>query len=178
MGDFVKGPVPVDLPAELSRYLQLHRRIDTYTLNSPAFQRSRRRLDPRFRYARGILVDVFYDHFLACSWSRYANRSLADFAQEVYRGLQSCFELLPTALQQQLPRMIEHDWLTSYQYPDVVQRVLQRLEERLQHRFPLSEGIVELNLLHCELEHDFAGFMQELTEEIALWDRSYVPADH
>lgn len=169
MGDFVKGPISADLPVELSRHLWLHRRIDTYTLNSPAFQRSRRRLDPRFRYARGILVDVFYDHFLARNWSRYSPLPLAEFSQLVYRGLQSSVKLLPEALQQQLPRMIEYDWLTSYQYPDVVLRVLQRLEVRLQHKFPLAEGFEELERCQLGLENDFVDFMQELTEEIETW---------
>lgn len=169
MGDFVKGPVPADLPDELARHLWLHRRIDTYTSNNLVFQCSRRRLDPRFRYARGVLVDVFYDHFLARFWSHYSAQPLADFAQDVYQGLQSCFELLPESLQQQLPRMIEHDWLTSYQYPDVVLRVLQRLEVRLRHKFPLAEGFVELERCGFELENDFADFMFQLRGEITDW---------
>ncbi len=167
MGDFVKGPVPPDLPAELRRYLQLHRRIDTYTQQSPAFQKSRRRLDPRFRYARSILVDVFYDHLLARNWKQYATQPLDLFAQQVYRGLQSCYDLLPEPLQQQLPRMIEHDWLTSYQDQAVVLRVLQRLEVRLQHKFPLAQGIGELERFRQELESDFTDFMVEATNFMA-----------
>lgn len=169
MGDFVKGPVPTGWPDELNRHLRLHRRIDAYTQQSPSFQQSRRRLDPRFRYARGILVDVFYDHFLACRWRHYSPQPLAEFAQDVYRGLQSCFDLLPVLLQQQLPRMIEHDWLTSYQEPVVVERVLKRLEQRLQHKFPLSEGIVDLHRFQPVLENDFVGFMHEATDMIDDW---------
>lgn len=169
MGDFVKGPVQDGLPAELAKHLWLHRRIDTYSSSSPAFKLSRQRLDPRFRYARGVLVDIFYDHFLARYWSRYSPQNLADFAQSVYRGLEDCFELLPESLQQQLPRMIEHDWLTSYQHPDVVLRVLQRLEVRLRHKFPLAEGFAELERCQAELETDFTDFMQELRCEITTW---------
>ena len=169
MGDFVKGQVPLDLPIELRRYLQLHRRIDAYTQQSFAFQKSRRRLDPRFRYARSVLVDVFYDHFLACNWRQYSDQPLAAFAQDVYQGLKTCYDYLPAPLQQQLPRMIEHDWLTSYQNNDVVLRVLQRLEVRLQHKFPLAQGIVELDKYRQELENDFAAFMIEATDFTACW---------
>ncbi|NOY12312.1 MAG: DUF479 domain-containing protein [Deltaproteobacteria bacterium] len=166
MGDFVKGPIPADLPDELSRHLRLHRRLDSYTQQSRAFQRSRRRLDPRFRYARSILVDVFYDHFLARHWRQYSSRPLTAFAQDVYRGLQSNYALLPAALQQQLPHMIEHDWLTSYQHTDVVSKVLRRLEMRLQHKFPLAQGIAELERCQASLENDFAAFMLEVTDVI------------
>ncbi|WP_303720294.1 acyl carrier protein phosphodiesterase [Malonomonas rubra] len=166
----MKGPVSGSLPEELARHLRLHRRIDTYTTVSQSFQSSRQRLDPRFRYARGILVDVFYDHFLACHWDRYSSRPLAEFAQDVYRGLQSCYPLLPESLQQQLPRMIEYDWLTSYRDQDVVLRVLQRLEDRLRNKFPLAEGYSEMIIHRSGLEADFADFMKELSAAIIYWD--------
>jgi len=173
MGDFVKGPVPDDLPDQLSRHLKLHRHIDRLTQNDEFFQASRRRLDPRFRYARSILVDVFYDHFLAIRWDEYSSQPLADFSQDVYRGLQTCFDLLAPALQHQLPRMIEYDWLTSYQQTDVVQRVLVRLEERLHHKVPLSDGFDQLGLRQGELEKDFTAFMDNVTRTVSAWKETH-----
>ena len=169
MGDFVKGPVPEDFPDELRKHLHLHRWLDTYTRQSPAFQNSRSRLDPVYRHARGVLVDVFYDHFLARYWKDYSVQPLGVFAQDVYRGLQSCYDQLSPALQQQLPHMIEHDWLTSYQRPDVVQRVLLRLEERVGGRFSLAAGFVELERHGLLLEKDFYQFMQEVSPRIRSW---------
>ncbi len=172
MGDFVKGRVPATFPEVLSRHLKLHRYIDTLTQRSEIFQASRRRLDPRFRYARSILVDVFYDHFLACRWPEYSDQPLAAFAQDVYAGLQSCHDLLSPGLQQQLPRMIEYDWLTSYRQPEIVQRVLCRLEERLQHKIPLAEGFSQLNLWRAQLEDDFVAFMAEAEQVTSVWKQS------
>ena len=169
MGDFVKGPVPVTLPQDLSRHLKLHRHIDSLTQTSERFQSSRRRLDPRFRYARSVLVDVFYDHFLACRWHEFSAVPLADFSQDVYRGLQACYDHLSPGLQQQLPRMIEHDWLTAYRRPEIVQRVLQRLEERLKHKIALAAGFSQLELLHDELENDFVAFMDEAQQFTTAW---------
>ncbi len=171
MGDFVKGAVPTTFAVELSRHLKLHRYIDSFTQRSETFQHSRRRLDVDLRHGRSVLIDVFYDHFLACFWDDYSNQSLADFAQDVYRGLQSCYDHLSPGLQQQLPRMIEHDWLTAYRKPEVVQRVLQRLEERINHKLPIASGFPQLELWRDELEVDFATFMQEVTQEVAEWKR-------
>ncbi len=171
MGDFVKGAVPTTFPVELSRHLKLHRYIDSFTQRSETFQHSRRRLDVDLRHGRSVLIDVFYDHFLACFWDDYSNQSLADFAQDVYRGLQSCYDHLSPGLQQQLPRMIEHDWLTAYRKPEVVQRVLQRLEERINHKLPIASGFPQLELWRDELEVDFATFMQEVKQEVAEWKR-------
>jgi acyl carrier protein phosphodiesterase len=169
MGDFIKGTVPENFPAELSRHLKLHRHIDSLTQNSEIFQTSRRRLDPRFRYARSILVDVFYDHFLACRWGDYSTQPLENFSQDVYAGLQSCYDFLSPGLQQQLSRMIEYDWLTSYRQPEIVQRVLVRLEERLKHKIPLAAGFSQLEIWHDQLEDDFVAFMVEAEQATTAW---------
>jgi len=159
MGDFFKGNIYGDLPDDLVNHLKLHRRLDTYTLDSPPFQKSRRRLCPAFGHGRSILVDVFYDHFLACQWETYSQQPLPEFARRVYCGLRSCHDYLPQRLQEQLPRMIAGDWLTSYRQEEVVERVLLRLEQRLKHKIPLAEGYDQLHQHRAELEKDFAAFM-------------------
>ena len=169
MGDFVKGEIAPCYPPDLIAHLRLHRRLDAYTQQSVSFQASRRRLDPRFRYGRSILVDVFYDHFLACRWGEFSSESLEQFAQRVYRGLQQCERYLPAPLQQNLPRMIADNWLCSYRSPQTVARVLRRLEERLRHRLPLAEGSAELQRLRPALEEDFMAFMEEVQVQVVDW---------
>ena len=169
MGDFVKGAVPTTFPAELSRHLKLHRHIDSYTQRSEIFQNSRKRLDVSLRHGRSILIDVFFDYFLACNWDDYSDQPLASFAQEVYGGLQSCHNHLSPKLQQQLPRMIEADWLTASSCPETIQRILLRLEQRLNHKIPLAAGFTQLELWHDELEADFRIFMVEVEAVVAIW---------
>jgi acyl carrier protein phosphodiesterase len=159
MGDFFKGSCFGELPDDLVAHLRLHRRLDTFTRDSPPFQASRRRLCSSFGHGRSILVDVFYDHFLACQWQHYAHQPLQEFAHDVYGGLQACRVYLPLRLQEQLPRMIANDWLTSYRQEEVVERVLVRLEQRLNHRIPLARGYDQLHQHREELEKDFAAFM-------------------
>ncbi len=161
MGDFVKGPLDNKLPAQLARHIRLHRRLDSYTRDSQPFQTSRRRIDPRFRHGRSVMVDVFYDHLLASQWDSYHPQPLAEFSQQVYAGLNEVFELLSPGLQQILPHMTERNWLFSYRQERVMQRVLQRLEERIGHRLPLAEGYSELSRVRTGLESDFAQFMDQ-----------------
>lgn len=171
MGDFVKGRDLSDYPQELARHLRLHRHVDAFTSHSPAFQLSRRRLDARFRHGRAVLVDVFYDHLLACYWSEYAAQPLDEFVQDVYRGLESCFASLSPELQRLLPRMIADDWLASYRRPEVVARVLQRLEQRLGGKVPLAAGFPELARQRRLLEEDFRRFMEEVQPLVQHWKR-------
>jgi acyl carrier protein phosphodiesterase len=159
MGDFFKGRHFGELPDDLVTHLKLHRRLDTFALDSPPFQISRQRLCSSFGHGRSILVDVFYDHFLACQWENYSSEPLPAFADGVYSGLRACHHYLPARLQEQLPGMIAGDWLTSYRQEEVVERVLLRLEQRLKHKIPLARGYAQLHQHRDELEQDFTAFM-------------------
>jgi len=167
MGDFVKGALDSRLPPQLYQHIQLHRQLDSYTLDSPPFQTSRRRIDPYFRHGRSVMVDVFYDHLLATQWDLYHSQSLEDFSMQVYAGLHEVFDLLSPGLQRILPHMSERNWLLSYREERVMQRVLQRLEERIRHRLPLAEGYSELGRLRKDLNGDFALFMPEAARFVA-----------
>ncbi len=169
MGDFVKGPVPDSLPPQLVKHIRLHRKIDSYTRDSEPFQDSRRRIDPRFRHGRSVMVDVFYDHLLASHWDDYHCQPLEEFSQQVYAGLDEVFDLLSPGLQRILPRMAERNWLYSYREERVMQRVLQRLEERIGHRLPLAEGYGELERVRAGLDADFEVFMRNATEFVLQW---------
>ncbi len=74
MGDFVKGPLspaPAHLPERLTQGLRLHRAIDAYAETHPAFCTSRARVSAPRRRVAGIMVDMFYDHFLARGWAAW-----------------------------------------------------------------------------------------------------------
>jgi acyl carrier protein phosphodiesterase len=164
MGDFVKGPLPADYPEKITLGLQLHRRIDSLAQISSHTRQSRQRLGPQFGHGRGIIVDIFYDHFLAANWSDYSTEPLESYADRVYRLLQEHHTQLPTGLQQVALRMIEYNWLVSYRQRQVVGRALDRIAQRLSRPLPLAEGVNDLAAHEALFLHDFRGFMTEATE--------------
>ena len=68
--------------------------------------------------------------------------------------------------------MIEYDWLTAYRRPDIVQRVLVRLEERIKHKIPIAAGFPQLELWRDELENDFTAFMDEAQQVTTAWKQA------
>src|SRR5262245_37378391 len=72
------------LPAEYLAGAECHWRIDAFTDSHPVFRRSMARLTPPHRRFGGVLMDLFYDHFLAVDWSSHASVPLEQFAQSVY----------------------------------------------------------------------------------------------
>ena len=161
MGDFVKGRIPPDYPDKIALGLHLHRRIDSLAQNSPHTRRSRQRLDPKFGHGRGIIVDIFYDHFLAANWHDYSTSHLANYAADIYALLQASHQQLPHGLQRVAPRMIEYNWLVSYQHREVVGKALHRIAQRLSRPLPLAEGVDDLDTHEVSLMQDFTSFMNE-----------------
>jgi len=167
MGDFVKGPISSEYPEKLALGLLLHRRIDTLSQNSPHTRQSRQRLHPKYSHGRGIIIDIFYDHFLASSWQDYSPEPLESYASKFYRLLQARHAQLPASLQQIAPQMIEHNWLVSYQHRAVVSRALHRISQRLSRQLPLAEGVEDLAIHEASFNQDFRGFMTEATDFVA-----------
>lgn len=164
MGDFVKGPLDEHYPPGITAGLRLHRRIDSLAATSPHCRASRRRLHPRFGHTRAVLVDIFYDHFLAVHWNEFHDQPLPAFAAGVYRLLREERDILPPGLARIAPRMTELDWLTSYRDRTSVNIALQRMATRLSRPTAMGEGAVELERCGEELLGDFRGFMVEARE--------------
>jgi acyl carrier protein phosphodiesterase len=161
MGDFVKGPLDDRYPPGIVAGLRLHRAIDTLAAASPHCRASRRRLHPRFGHTRAVLVDIFYDHFLAVHWDEFHHRPLPAFAADAYRLLREHRELLPAGLARIAPRMEQLDWLTSYRDRASVQIALERIASRLSRPTAMGDGVVELERCGAGLLEDFRGFMDE-----------------
>lgn len=175
MGDFVKGPLDGTFRSDVRWGIELHRKVDLFAHHSPDFRRSRLRIDDSFGYFRAIMVDVFYDHFMASTWSRHSPTPLPEFARGIYGLLRGHLAELPMGLQEVAPRMIAHDWLTSYRDLEIIGRVLKRLSTRLRKANPLGRGLVELERNYTGMEQDFERFLasaREHVEDLRLARRS------
>lgn len=161
LGDFVKGLIPADYPEKRALGLHLHRRIDTLSQNSLYTRQSRKRLRPGFGHGRGIIIDIFYDHFLATAWPEYSQEPLSDYANKIYQLLKKNHHQLPEKLRQIVPHMEQDNWLVSYQQRFVVEKVLNRIAQRLSRPLPLSDAIADLTLHETLLRQDFTHFMAE-----------------
>ncbi len=165
LADFVR-------PAEISAYspgvqagIRLHQRIDAFSDGHGAFARSRRRLRPPYRRWAPVLVDIFYDHFLAADWNRHSpGEDLDAFRGRVYGVLARSERIFPERLRRMLPRMIGEDWLGSYRDAEGVERTLKRLSRRPKRPNPLADAACVLRENYDGLADDFAEFFPELTE--------------
>ncbi len=174
MGDFVKGLLPGRFPPGIERGVALHRWIDSRANRSPAFVRSRERLDPAIGLYRGVLVDLFYDHILSVAWEAYHPEPLERFLARAHRLARDREAILPERLRQILPTIFT-DLIPSYREEAGIGRALERMSGRLPRPNPLHRGGGELELHYAGLRDDFDQFLSAIREEAAEWRAASAP---
>lgn len=165
MGDFVKGRLTGSFPPGIEQGLVLHRRIDSYASRSDLFQQSRRRLDPCYGHYRGVLVDLFYDHFLAAFWNSWSAEPLAGYIARTGAVISANKELLPERLQSLLPYIFS-ELLPSYAEVEGIGLALARMSRRIRRDNPLAGGEAELLRHYGDLQADFNAFLPLIRDAI------------
>ncbi|MEG4076371.1 ACP phosphodiesterase [Microcoleus sp. Pol14C2] len=162
LGDFVKGSAVNLYSEEIRKGIDLHRKVDSYTDSHPIVRSSKSLVSSHRRRFAGVLIDVFYDHFLAKNWLEYSEIPLRDFSQDVYKILQDNRDILPDSLQRVLPTIIARDLLSSYQEIAEIGITLTRMSARLKRTNNLASGIEDLTANYQRLESDFRDFFPDL----------------
>lgn len=171
LADLVRGPDREAMSAAFRRGAARHHAIDSYTDAHPVVRRSRARLGPAHRRFSGVLVDVFYDYFLATAWERYSRIPFDDFTADFYSRSRSRLDALPAGARGALERIIRHDLLGSYREIAGVERSLQRISSYLASRwrreFALERAVHELRAHERDLSNDFSEFFPQLRTHVA-----------
>ncbi len=169
IGDWIKGPLPGTLPADLAQGVALHRAIDDYAETQAAFCRSRARISlPRRRYA-GVLVDIFYDHLLAQHWAAVHHAPLHDYCGALYAMIRERLPELPAASHPALALMASQDWLTSYARIEGIADVMRRMSRRARQPNPLAGGEQEFLADVAGFTDDFHDWLADMQGFCARW---------
>ena len=158
LGDFVKGPIEDD-GTLLRRSIMLHRKLDTFTDTSPIIKRSKSLININKRRYAGVIVDIFYDHFLAKNWEYFHTKPLDIYARNIYQILKKRKNELPNELQLIVPRMASEDWLCSYKDPDFLKGVLRKIGQKFKKSIRLDNAMIDLKTHYDAMEDHFFAFM-------------------
>jgi len=163
-GDAVKGKHYKHFPLAMQAGIQLHREIDTFTDAHPIVRQSTKRLHKNYSHYSGIIVDIFYDHFLAKNWDVYSHTPLEDYVDDFYTSLNRNFKMLPERFKKLTPIMIESNWLLSYANIEGIQSVLNGMNRRTKGLSKMNKATTELRAHYSEFQHDFTEFFSELID--------------
>lgn len=161
-GDFIKGCDTGLLHPRIQQGIILHHAIDRFTDRHDTVRRSKGRISPKLTRLSGMLIDIFYDHFLALDWDGYTPVTLEEFSAGVYTDLERYSNLLPPRLKELAPRIIAGNWLPGYRSTEMIDGAVTRLGQRLRNRINLGNGIDELHNNAESLKADFQEFFPQV----------------
>ena len=162
MADGIRGRKFEDYPPEIKKGILLHRAIDTYTDAHPVFRKSTKRLHERYHHYAGVIVDIFYDHFLAKNWSNYSDEDLEAYVSRFYQSMHAHHDLLSERAQNILPYMEKQNWLLSYQSIDGIHEILSRMDRRTDNNSNMRFASEELQKYYTEFEQEFSSFFEDI----------------
>lgn len=162
MADAIKGNSYLKFENEIQQGIILHRAIDTFTDQHPIVKQSKRRLNARYNHFGGIIIDIFYDHFLAKNWTQFSHIPLELYVSEVYKILQKSAKIYPSKINRMLYLMVFENWLLSYQHTDEIKKVLTRMSYRTKHQSHMELATEDLLLHYEDFENDFMLFFKDI----------------
>ncbi|MBA7510971.1 Acyl carrier protein phosphodiesterase [subsurface metagenome] len=162
IGDYVKGKNFKHYPNLIKKGILLHRHIDSYTDSHPIIKRSKSYLNFKYKRFSGIIVDIFYDHFLALEWAEFSDEPLQEFVNNLYDTLVSHYSILPKKVQEFLPLFIQYNWLESYLTIEGIKDVLSRMSRRTSLPDETQFAIEVLKKNYSSFRADFLDYFPQL----------------
>ncbi len=162
IADSIRGNKIDHLPKRIQKGIRLHREIDTYTDTHTIPKISSKRLHKNYSHYSRVIVDIYYDHFLAKNWNDYSDIPLNIFVDDFYTLLENNYIILPDGVQYMMPYMIKDNWLLNYAKMDGIQKALTGLNRRTNNKSKMNFAIVDLEEHYSEFESEFTAFFDEL----------------
>lgn len=166
LGDFVRGrldhPRNAHYTTPIKQGILLHRHIDSFTDAHPVGLACRQALPHNFGKYRGVVMDMYFDYFLAKHFNDYHAQSLPDFVAEVYQTLEANRAILSADALLLVDSMIKYDWLYHYQFIEGMNRSFQGMSQRFAFLKGIEHAGAELAEREPLYESYFRSFFPDL----------------
>jgi acyl carrier protein phosphodiesterase len=174
IGDFVRGrDLAEKYGAGVARGVELHRAIDEFTDKHPVVKQSKTRLWTGYRHYSAVIVDIYYDHFLAAGWKKYSDEPLHQYAQGAYDLMNRYQPILPEQFKMMLSYMTRGNWLVNYAQVEGIGRALTGLSRRTTFESRMEESVKDLRQHYAEFQAEFDTFFPELKRFSELWRKQH-----
>ena len=90
IADDVKGKAYLNFPLEIQKGIILHRKIDDFTDSHKVVGNSKNLIRHHQNKFTPVVMDVFYDYFLAKNWEEYSTVDLLSFTTNIYKDICIC----------------------------------------------------------------------------------------
>lgn len=167
LGDHVNNKTLNEYPVSVQKGIHLHREIDLYTDSHPISRELRALLFDKYRHRSRVILDMFYDHFLAADFSDFHNTLLSDFVDEVQDILQNRIHLMPESAKHYFMAMQKYGWLENYASVDGIRLVLNQMSKR-KHMEPMGASIQILEKYYPYFKAQTHAFIHEVIAQFVV----------
>ena len=162
IGDYVKGKNYENYPSPIKEGILLHRQVDYFTDKHPYFRKAKKLVVEEFGLYSGIVIDLFFDYFLAKNWNKYSDINLRSFTKRAHAILLTNFFHLPKRVQGFLPFLIQNRRLESYATVSGIYKSLETMSRytSLPEKAEVAKSILIQNIY--ALEEYFTAFFSDI----------------
>jgi acyl carrier protein phosphodiesterase len=168
IADHVKGKQIELFDEEIVKGIKLHRLIDEFTDTHKVVEQSKIRLRSEFGKYSPVIVDVFYDHYLAIKWEQYHHEDLSLYADNFYTLLNNNHHRLPIRTQQMIQYMIPQNWLLNYKTIAGINKTLTGMSKRTKFESKMDVAAIYLDRYYSEFENEFNEYFEELRTYVSV----------
>jgi acyl carrier protein phosphodiesterase len=162
IGDYVKGRDYDKFPPEIRKGILLHRGIDSFTDSHPIVRQSKTYFTPRYHKFSGIIIDIFYDHFLANEWNTFSDEDLHDYVNHINRLLLNYSDVLPEGIKKIVPYFIADNWFETYASVEGIGKILEMMSERTSLPYEDNYAIQVLKNKYHAIRKEFLEFFPQI----------------
>ena len=162
IADAVKGKAILNYEGNIKKGILLHREIDSFTDNHEIFKKSKTHLNDKYGRYSGVIVDIFYDHFLAANWKNYSKPELKEFTSNAYKFTIKRYKILPKKIKRILPFMIAQNWLAGYANLKDLKRVFYGMDRRTDFKSGMKDAVEDLLINYHDFEEEFKTFFPDV----------------
>ena len=169
IADGIKGKKYTQFEKDIALGIIMHRAIDSFTDQHPVAHHSKSLLRHKYGLLSGVIVDVFYDHFLAANWAAYSDEPLEEFCNYCYAVVAKYKNELPERNNKMLFYMSRENWLLSYVTVNGIRSALTGMSQRIKFENRLFDAADELESNYAAFNKDFNEFFPQLIDHIKTW---------
>jgi len=162
IADSVKGSAYNNYSEGIKKGILLHRAIDSFTDSHSIVKQSIMRLRPVHHKFSGVIVDIFYDHFLALRWNEFSDVDLSDFAKRVHILMLENKNLMPVRSQHFLQYMLMNNIPLPYAEIKGIEKVLFGMSRRSTFENTMHLATADLVKYYSDFENEFRLFLPEI----------------
>ncbi len=163
VADQIKGNRISELPDKIKSGIVLHRLIDEFTDNHISYKKCVRELFPKYRHYSRVIIDMYFDHFLAANWDNFHKTPLKIYSNSFYEKLEkSCF-YFNDQVQYFICNLINQKWLEKYSNLKDLEVILKQMEGRTKFPSKLAASTYDLIEKYTYFKSHFFHFMEDVT---------------